>query len=100
MLQVLRQLIDQNYKVHFSLDSLPVTPNNLEEHPSKVYPGYQIGYTQDGMYYVNNHSMLKILVHQGRQFIPCCTAQSKRKEVSIFDSASYECCEHSRVSPT
>lgn len=62
--QDLREKIDQRYRVRLILDNLPVTTYDLEDNPESVRPGYEVGYEADGKYYINNHLMFKILVHQ------------------------------------
>ena len=64
MVQNVREKIDQHYRVRLILDNLPVTTYDLEENPESVQPGYEVGYTEEDKYYVNNHLMFKILVHQ------------------------------------
>lgn len=63
-LQDLREKIDQHYRVRLILDNLPITTYDLEENPESIRPGYEIGFTVDGKYYLNNHLMFKILVHK------------------------------------
>ena len=46
------------------LDNLPVTTYDLAENPDSIRPGFEVGYEQDGKYYVNNHLMYSILLHK------------------------------------
>ena len=62
--QDLREKIDQHYRVRLILDNLPITTYDLEENPESIRPGYEIGISVDGKYYLNNHLMFKILVHK------------------------------------
>ena len=62
--QDLREKIDQHYRVRLILDNLPITTYDLEENPESIRPGYEIGFSVDGKYYLNNHLMFKILVHK------------------------------------
>ena len=63
-MQDLREKIDQHYRVRLILDNLPITTYDLEENPESIRPGYEIGFSVDGKYYLNNHLMFKILVHK------------------------------------
>ncbi|KAK9907506.1 hypothetical protein WJX75_004955 [Coccomyxa subellipsoidea] len=60
----LREKIDQHYRARLILDNLPITTYDLEENPESIRPGYEIGISVDGKYYLNNHLMFKILVHK------------------------------------
>ena len=60
----MREKIDQQYRVRLILDNLPITTRDLEDAPESIRPGFQVGYEEEGKYYVNNHLMFKILVHQ------------------------------------
>ena len=64
ILQDLREKIDQHYRVRLILDNLPITTYDLEENPESIRPGYEVGFSVDGKYYLNNHLMFKILVHK------------------------------------
>ena len=46
------------------LDNLPITTYDLVENPDSVRPGYEVGFEQDGKYYINNHLMFTILLHR------------------------------------
>jgi hypothetical protein len=63
-MQDLREKIDQHYRARLILDNLPITTYDLEENPESIRPGYEIGISVDGKYYLNNHLMFKILVHK------------------------------------
>jgi transmembrane 9 superfamily protein 2/4 len=56
--------IKQQYRVRLILDNLPITTYDLELDPESVRPGFEVGYELNGKYYVNNHLMFKILVHE------------------------------------
>lgn len=42
----------------------PTPPAPLCPGRRAVRPGYEVGYKRDGKYYVNNHLMFKVLVHE------------------------------------
>lgn len=46
------------------LDNLPITTYDLELDPESVRPGFEVGYRVNDRYYVNNHLMFKVLVHE------------------------------------
>ncbi|PSC75978.1 Transmembrane 9 superfamily member 4 [Micractinium conductrix] len=63
--KLLQDKIRQQYRVRLILDNLPITTYDLELDPESVRPGYEIGFhTEDDKYYVNNHLMFKVLVHE------------------------------------
>ncbi|KAI7844812.1 hypothetical protein COHA_001692 [Chlorella ohadii] len=60
----LQDRIKQQYRVRLILDNLPITTYDLELDPESVRPGFEVGYQVKDKYYVNNHLMFKILVHE------------------------------------
>ena len=62
----LKEKIREEYRVRMILDNLPITTYDLEKQPDSVRPGFEVGmYDKDtNKYYVNNHLMFKILVHE------------------------------------
>ena len=61
----LRDKIRNQYRVRLILDNLPITTYDLEQDPESVRPGFEVGYrTGPDKYYVNNHLMFKVLVHE------------------------------------
>lgn len=62
--KMLQDKIRQQYRVRLILDNLPITTYDLELDPESVRPGYEVGYQKDNKYYVNNHLMFKVLVHE------------------------------------
>ena len=62
--KVLKEKIRDQYRVRLILDNLPITTYDLELEPESVRPGFEIGYKKDDKYYVNNHLMFKVLVHE------------------------------------
>eukprot|EP00887_Chlorella_sp_A99_P002502 scaffold6.g2502.t1 len=64
----LKDRIFQQYRVRLILDNLPITTYDLELQPNyeqgSVLPGYELGYIRNQRFYVNNHLMFKILVHE------------------------------------
>ncbi len=62
----LKEKIKDEYRVRMILDNLPITTYDLEKQPDSVRPGFEVG-TYDkkaDKYYVNNHLMFKVLVHE------------------------------------
>ena len=62
----LKEKIKEEYRVRMILDNLPITTYDLEKQPDSVRPGFEVG-TYDPKakkYYVNNHLMFKVLVHE------------------------------------
>ncbi len=64
LLQNLKDKIDGQYRIRLILDNLPITTYDLEDQPESIRPGFEVGYKNDEGYFVNNHLMFKILVHQ------------------------------------
>ena len=64
LLQNLKDKIDGQYRIRLILDNLPITTYDLEDQPESIRPGFEVGYKNDDGYFVNNHLMFKILVHQ------------------------------------
>jgi transmembrane 9 superfamily protein 2/4 len=60
----LKDKIKGQYRVRLILDNLPITTYDLELDPESVRPGFEVGYNFGEHYYVNNHLMFKILVHE------------------------------------
>ena len=62
----LKEKIREEYRVRMILDNLPITTYDLEMQPDSVRPGFEVGsYDKDSnKYYVNNHLMFKVLVHE------------------------------------
>ncbi|KDD74081.1 endomembrane protein 70, partial [Helicosporidium sp. ATCC 50920] len=61
----LKDKIRDGYRVRLILDNLPITTYDLERDPESVRPGFEVGYkAANGKYYVNNHLMFKVLVHE------------------------------------
>ena len=61
----LRDKIKREYRVRLILDNLPITTYDLEQDPESVRPGFEVGYrTGPDKYFVNNHVMFKVLVHE------------------------------------
>ncbi|PNW74488.1 hypothetical protein CHLRE_12g494350v5 [Chlamydomonas reinhardtii] len=62
--KTLKRLIDGRYRVNFILDNLPVTVYDLlDEKNEFLRPGFELGYKQDGKYYINNHLVFNVLVY-------------------------------------
>lgn len=62
--KMLRDKIRQQYRVRLILDNLPITTYDLELDPESVRPGYEVGYQVGDKYFINNHLMFKVLVHE------------------------------------
>jgi transmembrane 9 superfamily member 2/4 len=60
----LRDKIKSQYRVRLILDNLPITTYDLEQDPESVRPGFEVGYRVGDRYFVNNHLMFKVLVHE------------------------------------
>ncbi|GAB4818902.1 hypothetical protein N2152v2_005948 [Parachlorella kessleri] len=60
----LKTKIEDQYRVRLILDNLPITTYDLELDPESVRPGFEVGYKMNDKYYVNNHLMFKVLVHE------------------------------------
>lgn len=60
----LKDKIKSQYRVRLILDNLPITTYDLEQDPESVRPGFEVGYRVGDRYFVNNHLMFKILVHE------------------------------------
>ncbi|GJP42111.1 hypothetical protein CLOM_g1701 [Closterium sp. NIES-68] len=60
----LKSKIDGYYHVNLLLDNLPVTLFSLEDNPGDILTGIPIGYYHNGQYYVYNHILFKVLVHE------------------------------------
>uniref|UniRef100_A0A383W4V4 Transmembrane 9 superfamily member n=1 Tax=Tetradesmus obliquus TaxID=3088 RepID=A0A383W4V4_TETOB len=60
----LQMLITQKYRINMVLDNLPVTAQDLlDKNQEFVRPGFELGYEEDGKFYVFNHLQFNILVH-------------------------------------
>lgn len=62
--QALKERIAQHYRIRLILDNLPVTTYDLADSPESIRPGFEVGYEQDGKFFVNNHIMFTILLHR------------------------------------
>ncbi|CAI7893609.1 unnamed protein product [Closterium sp. NIES-54] len=60
----LKSKIDGFYHVNFLLDNLPVTLFSLEDNEGDILTGIPIGYNHNGQYYLYNHILFKVLVHE------------------------------------
>lgn len=61
----LKQKIDKHYRINMILDNLPVTVYDLlDEDQEFVRPGFELGYKENGKYYVYNHLVFNILTYQ------------------------------------
>mmetsp|Transcript_15649 Transcript_15649/g.38973 ORF Transcript_15649/g.38973 Transcript_15649/m.38973 type:complete len:700 (-) Transcript_15649:257-2356(-) len=61
----LKHKIDNHYRVNMVLDNLPVTVYDLlDEEQEFVRPGFELGYKENGKYYINNHLVFNILVYE------------------------------------
>ncbi|CAI5461873.1 unnamed protein product [Closterium sp. Yama58-4] len=60
----LKSKIDGFYHVNFLLDNLPVTLFSLEDNEGDILTGIPIGYSYNGQYYLYNHILFKVLVHE------------------------------------
>ncbi|EFN55304.1 hypothetical protein CHLNCDRAFT_134265 [Chlorella variabilis] len=84
--KMLKDKIRQQYRVRLILDNLPITTYDLELDPESVRPGYEVGYQVDDKYYVNNHLMFKVLVHETHgQY-----TMSKQDEAEVEAAAAVE----------
>eukprot|EP00475_Leptophrys_vorax_P002616 TRINITY_DN11474_c0_g3_i2.p1 TRINITY_DN11474_c0_g3~~TRINITY_DN11474_c0_g3_i2.p1 ORF type:complete len:666 (+),score=54.46 TRINITY_DN11474_c0_g3_i2:118-1998(+) len=59
--------IDDHYHINLLLDNLPVTLYALEENPGDILTGFPIGYFSNGQYYIYNHILFKVLVHEYKE---------------------------------
>lgn len=62
--KALKDKIKAQYRVRLILDNLPITTYDLEQDPESVRPGFEVGFKVGDRYYVNNHLMFKVLVHE------------------------------------
>lgn len=66
--QRLQEKIKQQYRARLILDNLPITMYDLDPEtgpkPESVMPGFEVGYELNKKFYVNNHLMFKVLVHE------------------------------------
>jgi hypothetical protein len=84
--KVLRDRIRQQYRVRLILDNLPITTFDLESELELVLPGFEVGYRVGDKYYVNNHLMFKVLVHETNgQY-----TMSKQAEAEVEAAAAVE----------
>eukprot|EP00271_Cylindrocystis_brebissonii_P022779 TRINITY_DN889_c0_g1_i1.p1 TRINITY_DN889_c0_g1~~TRINITY_DN889_c0_g1_i1.p1 ORF type:complete len:656 (-),score=68.77 TRINITY_DN889_c0_g1_i1:762-2729(-) len=65
-----RQKIDDMYHINLLLDNLPVTTALIEENPGNIVTGFPIGFIRDGVTYVYNHHIFKVLVHEYKDTTP------------------------------
>lgn len=52
--------IQHNYRINMEIDNLPVIQNTTTTTP---LPGYAVGYTEEGGYFINNHVHLVVHYH-------------------------------------
>ena len=91
--QDLREKIDQHYRVRLILDNLPITTYDLEENPESIRPGYEIGFSVDGKYYLNNHLMFKILVHKTNgQYSKAREEMAELEAAAVVEVCIYRSC--------
>lgn len=91
--QDLREKIDQHYRVRLILDNLPITTYDLEENPESIRPGYEIGFSVDGKYYLNNHLMFKILVHKTNgQYSKAREEMAELEAAAVVEVCLYRSC--------
>ncbi|PRW57442.1 Transmembrane 9 superfamily member 4 isoform B [Chlorella sorokiniana] len=62
--QRLQDSIRQGHRVRLSLDGLPITTYDLQQHSERVRPGFEVGYELGGKFYINNHLMFLVLVNE------------------------------------
>lgn len=80
----LKHKIDNAYRVNLVLDNLPVTVYDLmNEDQEFVSPGFDLGWSDKGKYYINNHLVFNILVHET-------TGEYTRAKAAYKDGASLE----------
>eukprot|EP00271_Cylindrocystis_brebissonii_P014233 TRINITY_DN3551_c0_g1_i1.p1 TRINITY_DN3551_c0_g1~~TRINITY_DN3551_c0_g1_i1.p1 ORF type:complete len:663 (+),score=64.00 TRINITY_DN3551_c0_g1_i1:59-2047(+) len=63
-------MIEDMYRINLLLDNLPVTTAIIEENPGNILTGLPIGYIRDGVTYVYNHLIFKVLVHEYKEATP------------------------------
>lgn len=84
--KTLKEKIKEEYRVRMILDNLPITTYDLEKQPDSVRPGYEVGFIAKGKYYVNNHLMFKVLVHESNgQY-----ARLRQREAELEAAAAAE----------
>ena len=84
--KVLKEKIKEEYRVRMILDNLPITTYDLEKQPDSVRPGFEVGYKIKDKYYVNNHLMFKVLVHESNgQY-----ARLRQREAELEAAAAAE----------
>jgi len=81
----LKHKIDNHYRINMVLDNLPVTVYDLlDENQEFVRPGFELGYKENGKYYINNHLIFNILVYQTHGEYT--TAKQKYNEALALES--------------
>lgn len=84
--KTLKTKIKEEYRVRMILDNLPITTYDLEKQPDSVRPGYEVGFMVKDKYYVNNHLMFKVLVHESNgQY-----ARLRQREAELEAAAAAE----------
>lgn len=84
--KILKDKIKDEYRVRLILDNLPITTYDLEQQPESVRPGFEVGYKNRDRYYVNNHLMFKVLVHESNgQY-----ARLRQREAELEAAAAAE----------
>lgn len=84
--KVLKEKIKEEYRVRMILDNLPITTYDLEKQPDSVRPGFEVGFKVKDRYYVNNHLMFKVLVHESNgQY-----ARLRQREAELEAAAAAE----------
>lgn len=84
--KTLKDKIKDEYRVRLILDNLPITTYDLEENPESVRPGFEVGFKEGDKYYVNNHLMFKVLVHESNgQY-----ARIRQREAELEAAAAVE----------
>ncbi|GBF87847.1 EMP nonaspanin domain family protein [Raphidocelis subcapitata] len=61
--EIFKKRIDKAYRINMVLDNLPATMYDLESENEYVRPGFELGYKNDGRYYIHNHIRFNVLVH-------------------------------------
>lgn len=82
--QDLQQKIDKHYRINMYLDNLPVTVYDLlDEDQEFVRPGFELGYKENGKYYIFNHLVFNILTYQTHGEYTA--AKAKYKDALVMD---------------
>lgn len=78
--ELFKQRITDVYYINFLLDNLPVTTALLEENPGNIVTGFPLGYARDKSYYIYNHLIFKVLVHEHKE-------ESALRAMAVGDSS-------------